>query len=407
MISINPDLFFLLHSYRLPFFFKNKLSQIYRQQKLFRDYFEQLPKKKRGMISFEKKWYTGLCKQFSMTPPVYCKGGKNKSMTTSFPITVGWDSMGNPISSLKVEGISWDNNNKKLQDCKKPWLIDKKKLYPLDLWFLGHFQTLGILRVADGVNLQKPITLSYPSLPKSTFFLPLIIIILGKGSQITWIEPLNIEAVCWSNWYIYLEEKATLYHIARPSGAGFIGSRGKIWLKSDTIYKHWHLASNIQHYGLAITSFLEGQSAFFSSTGNHYSRNSQSVFYDFQIFHKESYSKSQHRLHGVVVNKGDSFWKSHIDIKKNIKQVTANQFNMVINLGGGKAVSRPEFSIRSRDVLCHHGATVAPIDKAVLTYMRTRGLTTVSAQKLIIESFLMKGLEIGVGKKWLQKYGCI
>lgn len=53
-----------------------------------------------------------------------------------------------------------------------------------------------------------------------------------------------------------------------------------------------------------------------------------------------------------------------------------------------RADSIPELEILTDDVGCSHGATVAPIDREQIFYLRSRGLTEAAAERLVVEGFL-------------------
>jgi Fe-S cluster assembly protein SufD len=58
-----------------------------------------------------------------------------------------------------------------------------------------------------------------------------------------------------------------------------------------------------------------------------------------------------------------------------------------------RADTIPELEILTDDVVCTHGATVAPIDREQVFYLESRGLPTVGAQRLIVRGFVQGALE--------------
>lgn len=52
------------------------------------------------------------------------------------------------------------------------------------------------------------------------------------------------------------------------------------------------------------------------------------------------------------------------------------------------AQSRPYLEIKTNDVRCTHGATVGKIDSEQMYYLKSRGISQTSAEKLILEGFL-------------------
>ena len=55
--------------------------------------------------------------------------------------------------------------------------------------------------------------------------------------------------------------------------------------------------------------------------------------------------------------------------------------------------SKPELEIYADDVACGHGSTCAEIDRDLVFYCRSRGISEVAARALLIESFIAEAIE--------------
>ena len=76
-------------------------------------------------------------------------------------------------------------------------------------------------------------------------------------------------------------------------------------------------------------------------------------------------------------------------IKKNSSNCEAYQNNHSLILSEKSTIhSNPQLEIYNDDVQCSHGSTTGQIDDEVIHYMRTRGINTKDAKKLILEGFL-------------------
>jgi Fe-S cluster assembly protein SufD len=74
----------------------------------------------------------------------------------------------------------------------------------------------------------------------------------------------------------------------------------------------------------------------------------------------------------------------------------ASQKNENLMLSGeALAHSLPELDIRSKEVECSHGATIAPLDEEILFYLASRGMNEILAKRLLKDAFL--GNEIFAG----------
>lgn len=92
---------------------------------------------------------------------------------------------------------------------------------------------------------------------------------------------------------------------------------------------------------------------------------------------------------GVFFDKSRLKYRGLIEIAKDAQN--ANAFQREDNLVLSSDVdidTRPELEIEANEVRCTHAATVTPLDKEQLYYMRTRGLSEEKAAEMIIEGFL-------------------
>ena len=55
--------------------------------------------------------------------------------------------------------------------------------------------------------------------------------------------------------------------------------------------------------------------------------------------------------------------------------------------------TKPELEILADDVKCAHGASVGELDETALFYLRSRGIPTDEARRLLIEGFLREPIE--------------
>ena len=89
-----------------------------------------------------------------------------------------------------------------------------------------------------------------------------------------------------------------------------------------------------------------------------------------------------------------SVYQGIIRVDKTAQRTNAFQSNKNLLIGReAKADSIPKLEILADDVKCSHGATVGPVDREQLFYLRSRGLTEFEAEQLIVLGFFRKVLE--------------
>ena len=104
--------------------------------------------------------------------------------------------------------------------------------------------------------------------------------------------------------------------------------------------------------------------------------------------HLVSDCKSTSIIKGVASGKATGEFKGLVYVVQDAQRTDAQQTNRNIELGGGHIVSEPQLEIYADDVKCSHGSTVGQLDEQAIYYMRQRGISQASAEKLLLEGFV-------------------
>ena len=56
--------------------------------------------------------------------------------------------------------------------------------------------------------------------------------------------------------------------------------------------------------------------------------------------------------------------------------------------------SNPQLEIYTDDVKCSHGSTTGALDEDAIFYLRSRGLSLINAQKLLLEGFAVELFDV-------------
>ena len=98
--------------------------------------------------------------------------------------------------------------------------------------------------------------------------------------------------------------------------------------------------------------------------------------------------KSSSTIKSVASGRGVAEFKGLVYVAQDAQRTDAKQLNRNIELGGGKVVSEPQLEIYADDVKCSHGSTVGQLDEQAIYYMRQRGISQASAERLLLEGFV-------------------
>lgn len=105
--------------------------------------------------------------------------------------------------------------------------------------------------------------------------------------------------------------------------------------------------------------------------------------------HKVGNSISDLLIKGVFFDDAKFIYDGLIKIDKKAQKSNAYQKNQNLMLSKEVFVSsKPNLEILANDVRCTHGSTTGQLDKTQVYYLKTRGLSQDSAEKLLIEGFV-------------------
>jgi Fe-S cluster assembly protein SufD len=99
-------------------------------------------------------------------------------------------------------------------------------------------------------------------------------------------------------------------------------------------------------------------------------------------------------IKGVAAGRAHGAFQGKIIVREGAQQTDARQTSRNLILGRRASIdTKPELEILADDVKCAHGASVGELDEAALFYLRSRGIPTEEARRLLIEGFLREPIE--------------
>jgi Fe-S cluster assembly protein SufD len=190
-------------------------------------------------------------------------------------------------------------------------------------------------------------------------------IVVGDNAQLRYI---GAQAVNEKTW-VFGAQRAMVARDAELDWTtlGFGGGNGKVFLEST----------------------LAGQGATAKVTGAYATRGRQHVDYDTLQEHAAADTTSDLAFRGLVSGRSTAVWRGMIKVDPGAQRTDA--FQEARNLLLGKkahADAIPGLEILADDVRCTHAAAIAQIDPEQIFYLRSRGLSKPTAERLVVEGFL-------------------
>lgn len=133
---------------------------------------------------------------------------------------------------------------------------------------------------------------------------------------------------------------------------------------------------------------LIGQGAVGRMSGFYFTDGIQHLDHDTQQNHLAPNTTSDLLFKGALKDRSRSVWQGMIYVAPGAQKTDGYQANRNLTLSPkARADSIPGLEILADDVRCTHGATVGKIDPEQTFYLRSRGIPTIEAEKLIVEGF--------------------
>lgn len=133
---------------------------------------------------------------------------------------------------------------------------------------------------------------------------------------------------------------------------------------------------------------LVGKGANGRMSGFYFTDASQHLDHDTQQNHLAAHTTSDLLFKGALKGQSRSVWQGMIYVAPGAQQTDGYQANRNLVLSeNARADSIPGLEIMADDVRCTHGATVGKIDPELVFYLRSRGIPTEQAERLVVEGF--------------------
>ncbi len=195
-------------------------------------------------------------------------------------------------------------------------------------------------------------------------------IVVRDGAKVEYVSVQNLSRGTWhfASHHARVERDAELDWVA----GGFGSAKGKVRIQND----------------------LAGPGATSRVTGAYFADGTQHLDYDTFQEHMAPSTTSDFAFKGALRDEARAVWRGMIRVEEGAQKTNAYQENRNLLLSKtAHADSIPGLEIMANDVRCTHGATLGRVDRELLFYLMTRGLTRSEAERLIVRGFFQDVLD--------------
>ena len=280
-----------------------------------------------------------------------------------------------------------------------------------------------IIKIKKGVKLNNPISIFFYNSKKLKDILinNRVYILLEEEAEAEIVEIFlsDENASYWNNIHTFIElkEKSKLNHykIQLESSESVHFSSTNLDCKKSSIYNGFLLSLGGLVSRMETTGSINESKIECNVKGLYIGKKSQVHDITNLMQHKHAQSKSNQHVKGILENTSKGIFQGKVKVFQDAQKTNAYQFNQNLLLSENAEVNtKPELEIYADDVKCSHGVTTGELDKEMLFYLRSRGLTLDESRNLLIEGFInelmedIKNKEIKrklliTSKNWLKK----
>ena len=264
----------------------------------------------------------------------------------------------------------------------------------LNTAFLGNGT---LLEVAANTICERPLHILHLSTSEAhdATQAPRHFVVLGEGSELKLTETYvsadgTTRSFTNSHTDIQIAPGASLQYSRidlQGESALHIG-RGRIELGRNASLNSfcYSAGGRLSRYDLDI--ILAGEGADAELNGLYLTKSGQVVDHHTTVHHSVPNATSRQLYKGILDGDSRAVFNGKVVVTREAQGTNAQQLNRNLLLSADAEIdTKPELMIDADDVKCSHGASIGQLDEDQIFYLRSRGLTSIEARKLLTTAF--------------------
>jgi Fe-S cluster assembly protein SufD len=253
-----------------------------------------------------------------------------------------------------------------------------------------------LVHIPSGLTLDEPVQLLFLSIPDGAAVVthPRVLIVVEREARTAIVETYAALAGApyWTNtvteilagdgarvdYHRVQRESERAYHVATTAAR-----QGR-----DSVVNLHTVAFGAALARHDVRAALDGPGGLAVLNGLYLLRGAQHVDHHTLIDHRQPHCETHEYFNGVLDERARSVFSGRIVVRPGAQRTDSKQTNNNMLLSSeAHADSQPQLEIYADDVKCTHGSTTGPLDERHLFYLRSRGLDTAEARRLLTYGF--------------------
>ena len=250
--------------------------------------------------------------------------------------------------------------------------------------------------VPAGVTVAEPVQLIYISSAKNSgeTILPRNLVIAEANSKLTVVESYistgNVAYFTNAVTEILAGDNAAVEHIKLQDEAAdafhIATIAGEFGRASNVTVHSFALGAKLSR--INIRAKLAGEGLECILNGLYLTRGEQLADHHMIVEHAQPHCASHEYFNGILDDKSKGVFHGRIYVHPIAQKTDAKQTNKNLLLSDdATADTKPQLEIYADDVKCTHGATIGQLNAESIFYLRSRGLDTETARRMLIHAF--------------------
>ena len=250
--------------------------------------------------------------------------------------------------------------------------------------------------------LQRPIEVIHLNLGLDApqLIQPRNLLVLERGANAQLIERYEStgDSVYFHNGVseILLEDNAALthYRLQQESPRAYHMHKSFLAQAAHSQYRSTSLAMGGKWARQDLEVRFQAEGAECETNGLYLVGNRQLSDQHLDVLHSSPHNSSRHNYKGILYGAGRAVFDGRILVDRNAQKTNAHLSNKNLLLTRNAEVdTKPQLEIYADDVKCSHGTTVGQLEPEQIFYLRSRGLDTTTAIKMLSLGFAGEILE--------------
>jgi Fe-S cluster assembly protein SufD len=249
--------------------------------------------------------------------------------------------------------------------------------------------------VPPKLKLNTPVQTIFISTADDRFAPARLQLFLASQTEVKWVSTAIGGGVHNTVMDVAMEDGASFEAVDVPAmEKGWRFNFLRATLKKESRLKHFALTHESGYARHSLRVHLQGENSDALLQGLWRMQGSSQAHTHVFVEHAAPHARSLQKYKGVLSETAQSSFEGKIFVRPEAQKTEAYQLNHNLLLSeGAVANAKPNLEIFADDVKASHGATFAQVDEEQLFYLKSRGLSSEEARRLLIRGFMQEMID--------------